>query len=243
MHNVSHAIDLLVAGTEEYGPSKVGDGVARLRDLDLFVDIREVQAMEFPAMSAFISEFNASARQGRKGITITQVGRGDDMPSALADAVAQWTLGVLPVLVHWRGKHSCLSGSRQLDTQGGAFDVLAGPVIARGYSRGESQPPADAASLWELLLDVLQKHRLAQRLHWLELFTSKFDDGTVEATCRLNNRDWPAGRTVLADVATAWPTTEERMRSCRQFAMLLPKKGDTQEIALPTFWTRLFGRA
>jgi hypothetical protein len=33
------------------------------------------------------------------------------------------------------------------------------------------------------------------------------------------------------------------MRSCRQFALLLPKEGRTDALVLPTFWERLRGRA
>jgi hypothetical protein len=242
MHNASHGIELLGAAAEEYAPRKVGDGVSHLQDLGLFIEIREMQSMEAGAMALFISEFNASARERQRGINITCVGRAGDMPSAVGDAVAQWIIGVLPVLAHWRGKHSCFSTSRQMETQGGPFDLVAGPVIARGLSEGDSQPAAEGASPSGFSLDVLRNHRPAQRLHWLEMFACKLHDGSVEATCRLDNRDWTAGKKVLLDDASAWPTTPEVMQSCRQFAMLLPKKGDTQEIILPTFWSRLFGR-
>src|SRR5260370_5897794 len=243
MHNASHGIDLLVAGAQEYAPSKVADGRARLQALDLFIEIREVQALQAGSLSVFISEFTASAREHQKGITISCVGRAVDMPSGVGDAVGQWSLGVLPVLAQWRGKHSCFSTSGQVETQGGPFDLLAGPVIAGGHSEGESHPAIGGVSLSKSLLPVLRNQRLAQRLHWLELFACLFDDGSVDATCRLGNRDWLAGTKVLADVASAWPTTKEPMQSCRQFVMLLPKNGDTQQIILPTFWSRLFGRA
>jgi hypothetical protein len=242
MHNASHGIELLIAGAQEYAPSKVADGVARLQDLSLFIEIREVQALRAGSLSVFISEFTASAREHQKGITITCVGRAVDMPSAVGDAVVQWSLGVLPVLAQWRGKHSCFSASGQVETQGGPFDLLAGPVIARGHSEGDSHPAIGGVSLSKSLLPALRNQRLAQRLHWLELFDCKFDDGSVEATCRLDNRDWLAGTKVLSDVASAWPTTKEPIQSCRQFVMLLPKNGDTQQIILPTFWSRLFGR-
>jgi hypothetical protein len=90
MNNANHAIDLLAAAAQEYAPRKVGDGVARLEELDLFIDVRQRQAMDAGFMAVFISEFNASTRQRQKGITITSVGRAGDMPSAVGDAVAQW---------------------------------------------------------------------------------------------------------------------------------------------------------
>jgi hypothetical protein len=243
MHNVSHGIELLLAGAQEYTPIKVADGVARLQDLDLFIKIREVQAMQAGSLSVFISEFTASAREHQKGVTITCVGRAVDMPSAVGDAVAQWSLGVLPVLAQWRGKHSCFGSSSQVETKAGPFDLLAGPVIARGSEVDSLPAIGGGVSLSKSLLPVLRNQRLAQRLHWLELFACIFEDGSVEATCRLGNRDWLAGTKVLEDVASAWPTTKDLMQSCRQFVMLLPKNGDTQQIILPTFWSRLFGKA
>jgi hypothetical protein len=242
MNNLSHAIDRIIEGAQEYTPSNVGSS-ARLQELDLFVDVRQVQAMQAGSMAIFISEFNASSREGQKGIVITQVGRSNDMPSAVTDAVAQWILGILPVLAHWRGKHSCFCSSAPIQTTGGQFDLLAGPVVARGHSAEGSQPAEGFAGLWKPVLNVLGKRRLSQRLHWLELFTSKFNDGSVEATCRWGNHDWTPGKNVLAELASAWPMPQELMQSSRQFVMLLPKRGSAQEIILPTFWSRIFGRA
>ena len=77
----------------------------RLQELGLYIQIRETQAMSAGGRSVFLSEIDALTGEGEKGITITAVGMGDDMPSAVKEAVAQWVLGVLPVLAHWRGKH------------------------------------------------------------------------------------------------------------------------------------------
>ncbi len=243
MDNANHAVTLVLAVTEEHAPSKAGDGVAHLQSLGLFLEIREVQSMDAGFMSVFISEFNASARKGQKGINITCVGRAGDMASAVADAVAQWALGVLPVLARWRGQHSCLTADGQIETQGGEFDLLAGPIIARGWPEEDSEPTEHAKSFSKLLEDLLRKQRLAQRVHWLEMFACKSDDGSVDATCRLDNRDWNAGRRLLEDAASAWPNTDDPLRSHRQFAMLVPTNGDTEAIVVPTFWGRLFGRA
>jgi hypothetical protein len=243
MNPAQHGIELLVASAQEYAPSTVGDGVARLEGLGLFVDIRQVQAMQVPSMAVFISEVNASPRERQKGITITCVGRAGDMPSAVADAVVQWVLGVLPVLAQWRGKHTCFSTSRQIETQGGAFDLLTGPLIVRGRSEADAEHATEGMRFPEPLLDVLRSRRLAPRVHWLELFACKFQDGSVDATCRLNNRDWAVGKKVLLALASTWPTTQEPMQSCRQFALLLPKNGNTQDILQPTLWARLSGRA
>lgn len=236
MQNTAQAIELLAAATQEYAPSRLGDGALRLDGLELFVDVREVQSMNAGVMCAFIAEVNAASQGRGKGINITCVGRAGDMTSAVADAVAQWVAGVLPVLAQWRGKHTCLSSAATMETQAGSFELLAGPVVAHGFAQ---EPPT--VSLSSLLLDVLRNERPAQRLHWLEMFACKLNDGSVDATCRLDNRDWGPGRQMLLDVASAWPTVPEVMQSCRQFALLVPTTGERREIAVPSFWSRLLG--
>ncbi len=171
------------------------------------------------------------------------LGLGADLRSAVTEAVAHWTLGVLPVLAQWRGQHSCLSGSRQLETRRGQFTLLAGPTIMRGRSEGDMPPAESSDAFWQLLEPVLRARPLTQRVQWLELFASKAGDGSVEATCRLNNRDWNAGRRLLENVASAWEIPQEPLRSCRQFAMLVPKEGNTEEIIVPSFWDRVLSRA
>src|SRR3954471_5871910 len=101
--------ELLVAAAAEYAPRDLGGGAVHLEGLRLFVRVRQVQAMEHGFLALFISEVEASAQEGQPGITITCVGMGPDMRAAVGDALGQWALGVLPVLAHWRGKHSCLS--------------------------------------------------------------------------------------------------------------------------------------
>jgi hypothetical protein len=112
MDNANHGIALLVEVAKEHAASQVGDGIAHLQRLNLFVEIREVQTMESGLMALFISEISASAVNGKKGVVITCVGHAADMPSAVGNAVGQWGLGVLPVLARWRGEHSCLTDER-----------------------------------------------------------------------------------------------------------------------------------
>src|SRR5262245_323412 len=142
MDTASLGAELLVAAATEYAPRDRGGGVAHLEGLRLFVRVRQVQAMDSGFIALFISEVDASAGEGQPGITITGVGMGPDMRVAVGDAIGQWSLGVLPVLAHWRGKHSCLSNPRELETRGGRFTVLAGPTIERGgpAARARSRP-------------------------------------------------------------------------------------------------------
>jgi hypothetical protein len=243
MDNTNYAAELLFGAAQEYVPCKVAEGIVQLQELGLFVGIRQVQVMQSATKSLFISEITASARAREKGITVTCVGLGDDMSSAVANAVAQWAMGVLPVLAYWRGKHSCLSNCRQIETQGGAFELLAGPVAEMGRPEANSPTAAGGRGLIESLSDVLRSHRAAQRVHWLELYACNMNDGSVDATCRLDNRDWMPGRKVLLEVAASWPTVKSPLQSSRQFAMLVPGSGDGQEIVVPGFFARLLGRA
>jgi hypothetical protein len=239
MDNASRGIQFLIEATEDYDRTDLGNGAARFEDLNLFVTIREVQAMDGGFMALFISEINAAVEREQPGMTVTCVGMGEDMSGAVGDAVGQWVLGVLPVLAHWRGKHACLSEASAVETAGGRFDLLAGPTIVRGGG----DPEEHAQPFSELMRPALGGRKLAQRVHWLEFFACSSDDGSIDATCRLNNRDWSSGRQVLEQVASSWAPGEEPMHTCRQFAMLLPQQGDTQTIAAATFWQRLLGKA
>jgi hypothetical protein len=243
MDAASLASELLTSTASEYTAQPRGPRIAYLEKLRLFVGIREVQSMDSGFMSLFISEITASARERQGGITITCVGMGDDMRAAVGQAVGQWMLGVLPVLAQWRGQHSCLSSPRELTARGGQFTCLAGPLVMRGQPEGETPSPASGDPFWPPLEPVVRARPLAQRVHWLELFASKSADGTVEATCRLNSRDWTAGRKVLESVASAWEASDEPLRTCRQFVLLVPKDGNAEEITPPGFWDRLLSRA
>lgn len=233
---------MLGQAAEQYAPRKLGTGVVQLESLGLFVTLREAQTIDAGSMALFVGELTASLRQGGPGIEITCVGLESSMDEAVASAIAQWAMGVLPVLAHWRGRHDCLSAVEQLATRGGGFDVLTGPTILRAEPEGAKTGPG--VEHWMRRVGPqLSGRRLAPRVHWLEMFASKSQDGSVQATCRWNNRDWSPGQQILANTATTWPTPEQPMRSCRQFALLLPRDGKTEELLLSTFWERLRGRA
>jgi hypothetical protein len=236
--------DLLVAAAEEYSPTAREGGVVSFDKLRLFVTVRAGQAMEMGEKALFIGGVGASPQAGEEGIVITIVGMGTDMKSAVGDALAHWFLGTLPVLARWRGQHSCLTGEdSSLETKGGRFTVLRGPLIGRGGVEGEPQAGAQGPTYWDLLASLLEKCNLKQRVHWLELFANKGADGLIEATCRWNNRDWVDGQHVLKNVAEGWPPTDAPLRSLRQFVMLLPAEGDTERLVPPTFWERMRSRA
>ena len=154
----------------------------------------------------------------------------------MKDAVANWYLGVLPVLAHWRGGHSCLAGTAPFPAASGGFDVIKGPVVVRGEHEGEARPTTDA--YLALLSEPLAHARLKNRPHWLECFAIRMGDGSVEATCRLDNRDWAPGQKLLADDARHWTGSTSSYDSRRQFLLMIPD--GTGEPERPSFWSRLF---
>jgi hypothetical protein len=242
MQNVNRGIEMLVKAAEQYAPRDLGEGVAHLESLGIFAELREAQAMDAGFMAMFVGEITASLKQGGPGIHITCVGMESSMDGAVASAVAQWAMGVLPVLVKWRGQHDCLTDVEELQTRGGSYDVMIGPTLLRAAPEGAASGEG-VDHFMHLLGPELSGLRLKPRVQWLEMFASKSDDGAVQATCRWNNRDWFTGQQVLAKTAATWPPPEQPMRSCRQFALLLPKDRKTEDLVLPTIWERLRGRA
>jgi len=71
----------------------------------------------------------------------------------------------------------------------------------------------------------------------------KFADGSADSTCRRNNKEWPAGNKAMERIPSAWPASDEPLRSCRQFAILVPLSKGAREITLPTLWNRLMDKA
>jgi hypothetical protein len=243
MDLADQAIDLLVAATaDEHATQKVAPGVAHLETLRLFVQIRPIQAMAAGAMALFVCEITASARAGEPGITVTAVGQGGDPPSAVGEALAHWALGTLPVLAQWRGGHSCLPATSTVDTRAGVFELLKGPTVARGMA-DSGPPPGAEGGLIGSITSLIEAARPAPRLHWIELFACKFAEGEVDATCRLNNHDWPTATRTLKAVATGWPAVDAPLQTQRQFVLLRPQGDPAQEIRLPSFWSHLTGRA
>jgi hypothetical protein len=242
MQNVNHAATMLVKAAEKYASRDLGGGVVALETLGLYLALREAQSMDAGFMAMFVGEITASLRQGGPGIHITCVGIESSMDGAVASAVAQWAIGVLPVLAEWRGQHDCTCDQVERDTRGGSFQALIGPTLLRGAPEGAAA--GHGVDHWlDLLWPELSGRTLAPRVQWLEMFSSKSEEGKVEATCRWNNRDWHSGQKVLASAAAAWPTPSEPLRTCRQFALLLPKSGSANELVLPSFWERLRGKA
>jgi hypothetical protein len=241
------ALEPLRQAASEHEANLVGPDVVHLGKLGLFVRVRPLQIQAGPNGALYIAEFDASTDRSRPGMVITCVGLSRDAAGAGAEAAGHWYLGVLPVLAHWRGAgHSCFVGTTTLELPSSSgpltFDVIKGPVIERGeHDAGTDAAPSTDAYL-SLLTEPLRGARLGRRRHWLECFAIRAVNGTIDATCRLDNRDWAPGKKRLADDARGWPGTTPSFHSRRQFLLLLPQGGGPEEPEPRSFWARLFGR-
>jgi len=239
------ALQPLSEAAADYGARLVGDELLQLGKLSLFLRVRQIQVMAREGVGLYIGLFDTADGPGQTGICVTCVGLGTDAESAAREAAATWALSVLPVLARWRGDHSCYVSTATLEVPGSpgvSFEVLQGPVLEKGeHDGGEAGHPTVGAYL-EMLGPSLRGAKLRRRKHWLECFASRSSDGSIDATCRLDNKDWNPGRKLLeADVRT-WPGSTPSMHSRRQFMLLVPQGGEAEEPEPRSFWGRLFGR-
>lgn len=152
--------------------------------------------------------------------------------------MANWCLGVLPVLARWKGGHSCFTGTSTFQATSGRFDVIIGPVVVRGEQEGGANPTTE--TYLGLLSGPLVHARIKKKLHWLECFAIRMNDGSVEATCRLDNKDWRPGQQLLVKDAANWPGSTPVFSSRRQFLLMVPDAAAGPE--RPSFWSRLIGK-
>jgi len=236
----SSPAQILASVAHEYGGRVVDPLAVSLEKLRLTIRVRPSQVMEQPGRALFIAILEAATAADKPGAEITCVGMAATLEAAMGQAIGQWCLSVLPVLAHWRGGHSCLSTTGTLS----GFDVLEGPVLSRQLpSTDEPTAPENIPRYETLLAEALTARRLKPRLHWIECYACRSADGSVDATCRLDNRDWTAGRQILVENLATWPPSDAMLDSRRGFLLLLPQGGKNDEFVVPSFWARLFGRA
>jgi hypothetical protein len=244
--DASFALQKLVEAAAEHDARLVAEDTVLLDKIGLYVRLRPLQSAAMGSQALFVGYFDASTRRGRSGIGVTCVGFSSDPPRAAADAVANWFLGVLPVLARWRGDHSCLVGTTTFEAPAPsgprAFEVVKGPVVERGEHDGGPEAAPTTDGYLSLLAEPLRARKLDGTLHWLECFAIRSVDGSIDATCRLDNRDWPPGQQLLAADAADWPGSTPSFHSRRQFLLLVPQNGGAGEPETRSFWARLFGR-
>jgi hypothetical protein len=171
--------------------------------------------------------------KSESGICMLAAGMGGTEESACVDAAKQWALGVLPVLVSYMLRsHVCevekmpLVVGVQDSNERYGWTVHLGPVIGRSYGVANAQ--FDETQLGDLtrsaafnpIFHVVHPYATHTRLMWIESFAARyFLNRKVDATCRLNNKDFQEGRESLLSWAEEWPDTGVPFLTKRQFVL------------------------
>lgn len=247
MSVAAEILQVVAPATSDYEPQLVRPELLLLGKLGLHVGIRRPMLRQLGAGYMLVAEFRAGPDASRQDIGVTCVGVSTERAQAINETAAQWCFGVLPVLVAGCGEHTCLVSelTLELSTESHTwqFTALLGPVVERGeHDAGEDALPTVEGYL-ELLAKLLGQAKLPLGQHWLECFAIRSADGSVDATCRLDNRDWAPGQQALIPDANTWPGTTPSYHSRRQFILLLPAGGESPAPpARPGLFARLFGR-
>jgi hypothetical protein len=198
-------------------------------------------AMDFVASEGHVLQgglsvvFDARARNSSKGgILVTSVGTGDSDESAAADAASQWAMGVLPVIVSYiLRSHVCeveklpmIVGVEDSQERYG-WTAHLGPVIGRAFGGSGSADSLlgdlSQSAAYIPVFHVLHPHAAHRSLMWIETFAARYyTEGKVDATCRLNNKDFEEGRRALMGWASNWETTGAALLTKRQFVLFEP---------------------
>jgi hypothetical protein len=131
-------------------------------------------------------------------------------------------MGVLPVIVAYiLRSHLCeveklpmIVGVEDSQERYG-WTAHLGPVIGRAFggSGSADSPLGDLSqsAVYIPVFHVLHPHAVHRSLMWIETFAARcYTEGKVDATCRLNNKDFEEGRRALMGWASNWG----RDRSC-----------------------------
>ncbi len=246
MSLAAEILQVVAPATSDYEPQLVRPELLRLSKLGLYVSLRRPLLRQLGGGYLLVAEFRAGPEAGRQDIGVTCVGVSAERGQAINETAAQWCFGVLPVLVAGCGEHTCLVSQTSLelttDTHAWQFTVLLGPVVERGEHDADEDAMPTVEGYLKLLAEAIAQAQPPLGQHWLECFAIRSADGSIDATCRLDNRDWAPGRQTLARDATTWPGQTPSYHSRRQFILLLPAGGESPAPkARPGLFARLFG--
>ena len=165
---------------------------------------------------------------GSAGIGILAVGYGETEEAAARDAARQWVTGVLPALHSYREPREdiCQIARVAVETpktgEPYGWDIHMAPVICRRYGKCDFQPEICNTEIFGAVFEAVNEWASRDSMFWLECFAVRNPDGSVDATCRYNNKDWPEGQKALISWASTWPDTNGCVLSKRQFLIFNP---------------------
>ncbi|MGH9764507.1 MAG: DUF6348 family protein [Blastocatellia bacterium] len=207
---------------------RAGDG---LSVPSLALEVRALSPTLKPLGSGFamsvVFEASGNGALSNRWIQILSIGFGDTDTAAAPEAISQWRLGVFPALRSYimRPDHFCevTKAHMTVETDAGerfGWTAHIGQALWRLYSSNDSEcnelaPEIDESEIYRAMLEAVRPVAVHNTLFWLERFAARYPDGHVEATCRYNNVDWPAGQQALLDWAAKWPQPTGRLLSRR----------------------------
>jgi|GEM_PF-2468690 len=193
----------------------------------------DVSAQEMAYGSSVSVVFEAKPPDADSGIRVLAVGVGATELEAAIDAGHQWAVGVFPVVVSYvldqdvEGvETSPMIVGVQDTNEKYAWVVYIGPVVDRVYCEDEyvelDKGELDPFAAYKPIFDAVHPYAAHNKLMWIESFSAKYPDGEVDATCKLNNKNWVEGRNALLNWSSVWPDTKGNLLSKRQFLIFKP---------------------
>jgi len=190
----------------------------------------------------------SKARKWR-GPSVTLVGCQASAKDSALEISNHYCYSVLPVVLVFLGvttaKTADLGVSRMLVAPQGdtkrliGYAVHHGPIITRKIGPADLPPDAEWDAISGVLMPLTADVAAEGRLFWLECYVVRDAEGGLDATCRLCNEDWPAGRRSLAHYADGWPDIGPTTWSQRQFLLYAPVEASQIEsipMRSPTGW-------
>ncbi len=246
MSQVAAISERLAAVGEPYRAERIAPDAVYLAELDLMIGVQIQGHQKYPTAEMLVVHYTAFREGQKDGIGVTCVGIGGDTDHAIRESLANYAGNVIPVLAQWKTGHNCLVDVSQTELKGRGgplrFEVIGGPLTCRGLTDPTESGGDGLECYVPRMTAALRETTVTNTLHWLECFGGKQRTGEVNATCRLDNRDWRPGQRLLEADAKTWPPADVPLQSRRQFIMLIPKDPDLQEPPSKSFIARLFGR-
>jgi hypothetical protein len=199
-----------------------------LRSLKLEV---QAHAAEFKpniygiGVSVIFEALLAGASTGDEGIGILAVGYGETEEAAARDAARQWVMGVLPALLSFRQPRQDICQMSRVTIEAPepyGWSIHMPPLLCRRYGKCDFQPEIDNTEVFGVVFEAVNDCGSRESMFWLECFAVRNPDGSVDATCRYNNRDWPEGQRALLHWASTWPGADGCIVTKRQFLIFEP---------------------
>ena len=238
-----------------------------LGDVPLDLHLHDVTLHEEPRKPTAVSViFDARSRSAQDpGVCVLSMGYGDTLAASARDAADQWLAGVFPVVQSWltQRAHVCTVTKAQMivavqeTAEQFGWSVHLGPILHRLYAAPPhtySPPDVSPDIVFKPVFNAVHPLAAHKTLFWLECFAARYPDGTVDATARFHNEDWPEGKEALLAWAAEWPDTDGCLLSRRQFLMFEPvpvhllsssgsmKEALAHQAAEPRpWWKRIFG--